>query len=580
MTRVGAVLVLLPAAAAIAALAAPAQASVVSDAPVLVFAVDRVSFEGLLADPALRALAAEGAPALLSGSTTNRALEEGLSIVHAPPTSVSFQDLGPVDGPDGAASSEALAAAAAEIEGTLDGDVQDEVLVIVYTPDPSPAMLAAKDGLTGIVLATGPPHDLAVAMAGASGAAPVRTLTSDSTRRAGVVIADDILPTLLYFVHAPAPSDLPGSVMRLADEPAPFDLHARYLAYRRMSVPVQAAAEIYVTVAGLYGVAMLAAGERPSAAWLRLGGYAAATLVPLALALLLAGHLPTLSYATVPPFLVAATLAGTLVYAFVERSRGPLVAAAAIGLVALGALAIESTLGWTAAITPFLGGGELDGGRFYGMPNVEIGLLLGCSVFVASRVSAPAAGAALIAATGLFAGLPWTGANLGAAVTLFAAAGLWLGIRRSGRLGIREVAGTLAVTAAGTLVVLLVHRYLVSAPTHVTRFLEGRGGGLVDTALDRLGVGAKLIARNPFALVPVLGVPASLGVVLRPPAPLSDTFAVHPEWRHVALVILLASVVAYLANDSGAAALGLGFGTAVSAMLSVPLLERAGMMKA
>ena len=50
-------------------------------------------------------------------------------------------------------------------------------------------------------------------------------------------------------------------------------------------------------------------------------------------------------------------------------------------------------------------------------------------------------------------------------------------------------------------------------------------------------------------------------VALRPPAAIPLAFDRHPVWQDAAVTIAAGSVVAYFVNDSGAAALGLGFGT-------------------
>jgi hypothetical protein len=301
-------------------------------------------------------------------------------------------------------------------------------------------------------------------------------------------------------------------------------------------------------------------------------------MIPLTTALLLVGHVSPIAYATVVPILIAATLLGTVAFARLERDHGPVVAAAAAGAVVLALFLVESASGWGAALTPFLGGSQLDGGRFFGLPNAFIGLVMGASIYVAAMLERPLPGALVVTAAALFAGLPWTGSDLGGAVAIFAAAGLWYGIRTSGRLGLRAAAWAVATAGAGTAVVFAAHRFLASRPTHITRFVEGESGGIVSTVVRRLEVGFDLIARNPFALIPVLGVPACLLVVLRPPAVLRTEFARRPVWRDAVLTILIGSVVAYVANDSGAAALGLGFGTGLVGILYVSLVDPPGMM--
>jgi hypothetical protein len=405
----------------------------------------------------------------------------------------------------------------------------------------------------------------------------VVTLTSDSTRRDGVVVAEDLLPTMRSLARLSDTGGGGGSVIRPVDEPPPVDLYERYLANRRMSVPIQTAAGLYVTVAGLLCVGLLTARRGVDPRLSSSGAWIAIAVVPLALSLLLAGHLPSLSYATVVPAVIGGTVLGTLAFVPLARARGTMVALAWIGGVTLILIALETALGWTAALFTFLGGTELDGGRFYGLPNVEIGLLVGAAVFVAHRLRRTGAGVALIATVALFAGLPLAGANLGAAVTLAAAAGLWWGLR-DGRGAIQTGLACLGAAGAGLVVVLVLNRIVPGPPTHITTFVEGGGDGLLPTVANRLRTGIDLIVRNPFALMPVIGVPATLVAVLRPAEPLRASFAQHPGWREALLTILFGSIVAYVTNDTGAAALGLGFGTAVGGLLFVSLRDRPWMM--
>jgi hypothetical protein len=272
------------------------------------------------------------------------------------------------------------------------------------------------------------------------------------------------------------------------------------------------------------------------------------------------------------------TVFGTLAFAPLEH-RDILLIPAGIGIAVLAYFAVEAILSWTAALTPFVGGSELDGGRFYGLPNVFIGLLIGASLWIAHRLR-PVAGFGLLVGVALFAGLPYLGANLGGGVSLFAAAGLWLSIRERERLGLWKGLGLfVGVTLLGTALILAAHA-ISPLETHVTRFEEQAGGleGVLEKVWDRLNVGFDLIARNPFALIPVLGLPIAIAAVLRPPAALRSSLQRSPAWRDAILVTLLAGVVAYLVNDSGPAAAGLAFGLGLGGLLGVSLLSEAGKM--
>ena len=270
-----------------------------------------------------------------------------------------------------------------------------------------------------------------------------------------------------------------------------------------MYVPIGTAGGIYLAIAGLGGIAALALGSRVPRAVRRVFGWGCLSVAALATALLAAGHLPDLTYATVVPFVALVTVFGTLAFAPLEH-RDVLLIPAGIGIAVLAYFAIEALLNWTAALTPFVGGSELDGGRFYGLPNVFIGLLIGACLWIAQRLKT-ATGFALLVVVAVFAGFPYLGANLGGGVSLFAAAGLWLAIRERERLGVWRGLGVfVGVTLLGTALILAAHA-VSPLETHVTRFEEQAGGlgGVFEKVWDRLQVGFDLIARNPFALIPV-----------------------------------------------------------------------------
>jgi hypothetical protein len=548
--------------------------------------IDHATMEDLLAASELRGLASTGGAALLSDALP---LRDAIEFLDANPPRVGlgfFPDAlhlsfeGSVQSPDGTASVAAIRKVAQALQDSLSTDYDDDALVIVASESPPRASAEARDVLTGIIVGRGRPLDLAAAMSdGVASPAAIGSLTSDSTRRAGVVTTRDVATSIADFLGvAPLGGDPAGATIRSILGPPPFDLHERYLEMRRMVVPVETAAGIYVTIAALVGIALL--WSRRGARWLvRATAFTALSIAALGVALLAAGHLPTLSYATVVPFVVAITILATWALVPLGR-RDPLLAPVAIGVSVLAYFAVEAALGWTAALTTLHGGSELDGGRFYGLPNAFIGLLIGASVYVAHRLR-PRYGFSLIVGVGLFAGLPYIGSNLGGAVSLFAAAGIWLAIREREHLGwwkgVVVVAGTVVV---GTAVVLVAHR-LARTATHITRFEESSGGiaGAWSTFVDRLGVGWRLIERNPFGLIPVVGLLVCLWLALRPPTPVREALAAYPGWRDVIVTIVLAGIVAYIANDSGAAACGMAFALGFGGLMYVSLTLAAAKME-
>ena len=539
---------------------------------VLVVAVPGVSFEELMSIPEVVALSRAGGAGLLANSRDVGVISSSVRTDDDVQLAGSLElDPRRTGGLDGVGR---------ELRTLIEGSTNDELLVIVYTSRPSHEMLGSNDELHGIAAAVGHPGALL------PGRGEQGSLTSASTRRNGIVAGGDIWETIDTFLrasrvgvrHLAAGEVPPGEPIDIIPGPPPFELHERYLAQRRMYVPIGAAGAIYLAIAGLGAIVVLSLGSRIPRDVRRIFGWGSLSVAALATALLAAGHLSNLTYATVVPFVALVTVFGTLAFAPLEH-RDVLLIPAGIGIAVLAYFAVEAILAWTAALTPFVGGSELDGGRFYGLPNVFIGLLIGACLWIAQRLRT-LGGFTLLVGVALFAGLPYLGANLGGGVSLFAAAGLGLAIRERERLGIwRSIGVFVGVTALGTALILAAHA-ISPFETHVTRF-EEQAGGLADVFErigDRLQVGFDLVARNPFALIPVVGLPIAIAAVLRPPAALRPSLQRSPAWRDAILVTLLAGVVAYLANDSGPAAAGFAFGLGLGGLLGVSLLSEAGKM--
>ena len=550
----------------------PSSAQVNEDPrEVFVFLVPGVSFEEMLAMPEIASLSTAGGAGLMTlhgGLPT-----EGEAGIAPGPQNVHFRWLDPVDegGLDGVANT---------IVETVGSSTRGSVQVFVASTTPSAEMLRDKDELHPLVLGSGSPTTLFPELEdeGSLERGEEGSLTSDSTRRDGVVTDLDVIPSIAEFMGVDPPVDATGAPIEIIEGPPPFELHERYLAQRRMYIPIGAAAASYVIGFGLLAVAVLASGERVGVRWRRVAGWISLSVAMLAVGLLAAGHLPELTYATVVPFVALVTVFGTLAFAPLER-RDHLLVPAGIGLAVMAFFVVEAALGWSAMLTPFVGGSQLDGGRFYGMPNVSIGLLVGACFWVAQRLRT-SAGVWLLVGAALFAGLPLVGANLGAAATLFAGAGLWIAVRDRERLGVwKGVAVVLAFTLLGTALILVIHA-VSPIETHVTRFEEEVSGlgGVFEKFVDRLQVGFDLIARNPLALIPVLGLPLAILAVLRPPSALRPSLEGSPAWRDAILATLLTGVVAYVVNDSGPAAAGFAFGLGLGGLLGVSLLLGAGKM--
>ena len=109
------------------------------------------------------------------------------------------------------------------------------------------------------------------------------SLTSDSTRRDGIVVTTDIPATVAAYLGEEAPDgELLGSPIEIIPGPPPFELHDRYLAQRRMYVPIGTAGGIYLAIAGLGGIAALGLGSRVPRGVRRIFGWGCLSVAALA----------------------------------------------------------------------------------------------------------------------------------------------------------------------------------------------------------------------------------------------------------------------------------------------------------
>ncbi|HEX2088426.1 MAG TPA: hypothetical protein VHI54_00630 [Actinomycetota bacterium] len=424
------------------------------------------------------------------------------------------------------------------------------ILALVVSPAPSKEMDRVGDEVAPL---------LAVWRPRASGG---HTLRSDTTRLDGLVANVDVAPTILQFLEVPIPGEMNGQPIRLS-RGSPFELHRLHLEQRRIRLPIQLGQIAFMAFLALVGVpALLYLRRRPS-----LSHRAAMALQFVALSglafpvtVLAGGLLPSLTYGVVVPYLVVTTIA-VAGLSLSARKRGPMGPVVFIGAVSLGFVVLDGALGGRAFRMPLMGGTMFDGVRFYGLPNAFVAVPLAGALFVATTLR-PYTAFVLLIGVALFAGSPSLGANLGAAATIFIAAGLWWVFTTRGRFGLRELSFVAGVVALGVGVVLLVNQYLADAPTHIGRFAEETGGpgGLVATMWRRLEIGFGMLNDVPIAYVPVLGLPAAAWLARRGPRPIAEGLRLAGEpWRDAIVAVAVSSFLAFFAEDTGVAAAAPGF---------------------
>jgi hypothetical protein len=482
-------------------------------------------------------------------------------------------------GPGKLSASAALKTADSLLLGDLLTESRVQLRVMAAVLRPSLSMNRVGDEVTLLVMAQGTGDELLHREQLLHRTGPMTAVTSDTTRQDGLVSGVDVVPTLLHYFAVPTPSDVIGEPIRFTDAAAPFALHRLHLEQRRTRLPIQFGELAFVVVGAIAATWALIRKSRTGAVpdqarrFMQIMIVFAASLFP---ALVVAGALPHRTYMWAVPGIVLSMIALTAMALAWRRPGDTFAPFVFLGLCGLTLLIVELAIGGLALRVPLYGGTMFDGARFYGLPNAFLPFLLASALFVAAALD-PYRGFVVLIGAGLVAGFPSLGSDVGGAITLFVAAGLWLVLRRRGSehssaaarstfrtstgegryLRIRDLAFVVAVAAAGLAVVLLANRYLPGAPTHATRFVErnaGSAGGVLHVIGDRLSTGFDMIRDVPAAILPLIALVAILVLVIRRMGAVGTGMDVDERWPAFVAVLCVASLVAYFVNDTGAAA--------------------------
>jgi hypothetical protein len=402
-----------------------------------------------------------------------------------------------------------------------------------------------------------PDHQLTIGIAGRGFDG---NLTSDSTRMRGYVLSTDIGPTILRRLRVPAPSQMNGEPIRsegdrdVADVVSLEDRLASIIDRRGPVIGVSAL--VWIAIAALVTGLSRGALARPAVQMLALSG----VLLPSML-LIGAAVRPSLAVERLI-VLVGAPLIAALALRLLSGYRALAFACALTVL----AFAVDVTVGSPLTPLSLIGPDPGLGVRFYGIGNeleaTLVPLILvgtGAAITVLCPQMAPRAAAAVFLGTGLALAFVFAfgrfGADVGAAIVLpvgAAAAVAALGVTR--RAVLLVVAAPLAALAA-----LAALDLALGGNAHLTRSVLDAGGlhDLGDVAERRLRLSAHSFSRKADTVLLWLTV-ALIGVAIYKRDQLLAWFEGAPALRAGFLGAAAATLVATLANDSGALLLEVG----------------------
>jgi hypothetical protein len=427
---------------------------------------------------------------------------------------------------------------------------------------PEAARLARRAGPHALVIAIATPvgesdEPLPIGIAGPGFDGD---LTSDTTRTDGYVASTDVAPTILEFFGAEVPDQMIGQAIRSEGSVDPAAIEARAA---RMAVvsPRRGPVIGWSLLAWVLALALVALIARPLApAAVRLAGLSVVYLPVLLLAG--AAFEPAQWPETLLVMLGAPLLAGVTLAALRDYRALAVAAGITVGLYALDAI-----LGSPLSALSLLGPNPGLGVRFYGIGN-ELESLL--SVLVVGGIGAALAGFAPrlspgrcavaflvggLVCAGIFASGEF-GADVGAAIDFPIGVAVAALVVTGGR---RRWILLVILIPLVVLALLALADLLTGANSHFTRSVLDAGGlhSLGDTAQRRLEQTARSFVR-PVLLValPLVAIGVLVAVLRR--ATLAGWVRDAPAMRAALIGAVVATIVATLANDSGALLLEIG----------------------
>ena len=385
-------------------------------------------------------------------------------------------------------------------------------------------------------------------------------LTSSSTRRTGLVLNTDLLPSIAQWLNLPLPKNTLGRPMTVvAGDPTStteIALHTQFTETARKQnvfggLPTIQLCLVILAVAAVYHKRF------------RLACGLAAGILALPLLLLL---LPIFAPPSV--FLSGVLLASVLLLVMFLGARK--FAAGTVCALLVGGIVLDLLRGSPLLKQAWMSYSVMEGARFYGIGNEYMGAVIGAFCVLVGLVKAESkrvfwAIMLLFGAAALIMGLPQFGAKVGAIPSAGAALGMMVIVQRPGKVQLKHLALLLGFLVGG--LVLLAFwdlRYTAEGQSHFARAVSGSGGGSsVQIGLRKLTMEGTLLLRSPWSLT--LWASAIGFVYLRSRLP-----DLTQNQRTACSGIVAGAVASLLVNDAGvlASALILLYGTAFLCLVS------------
>lgn len=423
-----------------------------------------------------------------------------------------------------------------ELDRLVKGRGSDELLIVMQAPPQSAAQQLLPIGVLGLPGGAG-------------------TLSSDSTRREGIVAGIDLLPTVLDYLGLSVPSQVKGRPLRVepgrdAEALDDTDDRLRVIGPRRLPA-LQTIALSWLVLVLICGVT---AGVRGVRAGVRIGALAVLWIpaVLLVTAVVEPDRDVELALITALTFGLAA-----LTDRLLRWPRGPALPA----IVALVAYTVDLAAGSDLIVNSLLGPNPRSGSRYFGIGNeleslLPLLLLVGTAALLGRRPRSRGAAAAFVlggVALAIVIGSGRLGADVGGVITVAVGAAVATLLMLPGTYSRRQLALLLVAAPILGLLALALLDAVTGGDGHLTRtVLDAQSGGDVwDIVRRRYELAFNGLAKGAM---PFLIAICALMVIYatRNKGRLYAAVRGYDSWYAALVAGVAAAVAGALFNDSGA----------------------------
>lgn len=429
-------------------------------------------------------------------------------------------------------------------------------LFILAVPSPSLEMRQERNYLTPVVV-VGPGYSSGV-------------LSSPTTRRHGIVANIDVAPTVLNFYGIEVPIETSGRPLVAEVQSDPLEhllaLSDRLVVtFRLIRPPFLSAFVTFGTIVLLLAIIGVLFGLKRNLIIRLMLSLLVLWVLFLPLSSLF--QLPLNSSSVTLP--VAVNIGLAAVFALLSLRLRPAAAILTVCLVTAVALVADSLTGAHLMLGSFFGSDPIAGGRYYGMGNTYLGVVIGTSLVgvaawrsvfrLPERVNLALA-AAFFLVMAVAVGHPSFGANFGGLITALSASFITLLFLEGRALGLKWAVLIMVVLVVVLGIFLLADLYLSSSQSHAGRavLLIDQGGlqEIFQIVSRKISMNVRHLQNNAWSSLMMAAIVFLVAALARPPKFSESVRRAHPQiWRGF-LGAGVGSLIAFSVNDTGVVAAG------------------------